>query len=145
MVFFKNEQRVLITENNATVSDVAENVDEKLAYQIVKYNHNTLKGDIARKKEILLKLGSELEPKRKQLAKINDALESDIFFVLNNLNLRHNNRSIEDKNYKEYTAQMRKNKLEEWYDELYQMMLLAFLELEQVERNQKIDELKSHF
>ena len=38
-----------------------------------------------------------------------------------------------------------KNKLEEWYDELYQMMLLAMLELEQVERNQKINELKTHF
>ena len=34
---------------------------------------------------------------------------------------------------------------EEWYDELYQMMLLAMLELEQLERNQKINELKSHF
>ena len=40
---------------------------------------------------------------------------------------------------------MKKNKLEEWYDELYQMMLLAMLELEQLERNQKINELKTHF
>ena len=55
------------------------------------------------------------------------------------------NRSTKDKNYKEYVAKMKKNKLEDWYDELYQMMLLAMLELEQLERNQKINELKSHF
>lgn len=65
--------------------------------------------------------------------------------MLNNLDLRHNNRSKKDKNYKEYVAKMRKNKLEEWCDELYQMMLLAILELEQIERNQKINELKTHF
>ena len=145
MVFFEKEERVLITEKNATVTAVAEYVDEELAYQIVKYNHYTLKGDISKKKEILLKLGSELEPKRKQLSPINSQLETNIFFMLNNLNIRHNNRSKKDRNYKEYVAKMKKNKLEEWYDELYQMMLLAMLELEQVERNQKINELKTHF
>ncbi|MBR1663585.1 MAG: hypothetical protein IJ696_04570 [Ruminococcus sp.] len=142
MVFFENEERVLITEKNAAVTAVAECVDEELAYQIVKYNHYTLKGDISKKKEILLKLGSELEPKRGQL---NSKLGDNIFFMLNNLNIRHNNKSKKDKNYKEYVAKMKKNKLEEWYDELYQMMLLAMLELEQVERNQKINELKTHF
>ncbi len=145
MIFFEKEERVLITEKNAAVSAVAERVDEELAYQIVKYNHYTLKGDITKKKEILLKLGSELEPKRKQLSSLNGQLETNIFFMLNNLNIRHNNRSKKDKNYKEYVAKMKKNKLEEWYDELYQMMLLAMLELEQVERNQKINELKTHF
>ena len=139
MVFFEKEERVLITEKNAAVTAVAECVDEELAYQIVKYNHYTLKGDILNKKEILLKLGSELEPKRGQL---NSKLGDNIFFMLNNLNIRHNNKSKKDKNYKEYVAKMKKNKLEEWYDELYQMMLLAMLELEQVERNQKINELK---
>ena len=142
MVFFENEERVLITEKNAAVTAVVECVDEELAYQIVKYNHYTLKGDISKKKEILLKLGSELEPKRGQL---NSKLGDNIFFMLNNLNIRHNNKSKKDKNYKEYVAKMKKNKLEEWYDELYQMMLLAMLELEQVERNQKINELKTHF
>jgi hypothetical protein len=145
MVFFEKEERVLITEKNSAVTAVAECVDEELAYQIVKYNHYTLKGDISKKKEILLKLGNELEPKRKQLSSLNGQLETNIFFMLNNLNIRHNNRSKKDKNYKEYVAKMKKNKLEEWYDELYQMMLLAMLELEQIERNQKINELKTHF
>ena len=33
--------------------------------------------------------------------------------------------------------------LEGWYDELYQMILLAFLELDQLERNSKIKKLKA--
>lgn len=145
MSYFKNEEIALITEKNAAVSAVAECVDEELAYQIVKYNHYTLKGDISKKKEILLKLGNELEPKRKQLSSLNGQLEKNLFFILNNLNIRHNNSDKEDKDYKEYTAKMKENELEEWYDELYQMSLLAMLELEQVERNQKINELKTHY
>ena len=60
------------------------------------------------KKQILLALGSELEPKRRELEKRNKQLSEDIFFMLNNLNLRHNNRSKKDKNYKAYVANMQK-------------------------------------
>lgn len=38
---------------------------------------------------------------------------------------------------------MRKEILEEYYDELYQMMLLAFLLIDNVDRMNKIDELKN--
>lgn len=33
--------------------------------------------------------------------------------------------------------------LEEWYDDLYQMILLAYLELDQQERNNRIKALKT--
>ncbi len=140
---FDEKEQVIITEKSAKVTAVAEITSANISYQIVKYNHHTLKGDIEKKKAILLVLSNELEPKRKQLSSINIQLTTNIFYMLNNLNLRHNNRSKKDKNYKEYVAKMKKNKLEEWYDELYQMMLLAFLELEQVERNAKFNELKT--
>jgi hypothetical protein len=32
--------------------------------------------------------------------------------------------------------------LENWYDELYQMMLLAYLQLDQTERNSRVKTLK---
>lgn len=62
--------------------------------------------------------------------------------MLNNLNIRHNNKNKGDKNYKEYVAKMRKNRLEKWYDELYQMILLAFLLMDNAERAEKVKELK---
>ncbi len=69
----------------------------------------------------------------------------NIFFMLNNLNVRHNNVNEKDKKYKAYTAHMNDEELEKWYDELYQMILLAILELEQIYRNRLVDELKSHY
>ena len=145
MKLFEDQECVLIVEKNAEVTAVAEIADETIAYRIVQYNHYTLKGDIVKKKEILQLIGTQLEPERKQLTSINRQLADNIFFMLNNLDIRHNNRSKKDNNYKEYTAKMKKNKLEEWYDELYQMMLLAMLELEQANRNQKIDKLREHY
>lgn len=141
---FNKQGRVLIVHKNAPATAVAEIVEADLAYQIIQYNHHTLQGDIEAKKTILLALGSELEPKRKLMEARTKTLTDGIFFMLNNLDLRHNNRSKKDKNYKEAMANMRKNKLEQWYDELYQMMLLAFLELEQSDRELKITELKQH-
>ena len=62
--------------------------------------------------------------------------------MLNNLDIRHNNRKKGDKNYKEYVAKMRKDRLEKWYDELYQMILLALLILDNVDRTGKVKQLK---
>ena len=84
-----------------------------------------------------------MEPKRKLMDSINKTLSSDIFYMLNNLNLRHNNGSKDDKNYKSVVANMCKPTLESWYDELYQMMLLAFLEIDQQDRASKVKDLKN--
>ena len=64
--------------------------------------------------------------------------------MLNNMNIRHNNRSKKAQSkYKEYVAKMTKKQLEKWYDELYQMILLAFLLLDNVDRAKKVKELKN--
>ena len=144
-VAYINEEQecVLVVEDKAEVTAAAEIMPTPaLAVDIVRYNHRTLKGEIELKKKILLALGVELEAKRKKLHVINATLENDIFFMLNNLNIRHDNKSKGDKNYKEYVAKMRKERLEKWYDELYQMILLAFLLMDNAQRVEKIKELK---
>lgn len=142
-VYDEENEQILVVEDSPEITAVAEAVEPELALEIVKYNHHSMHGNIAQKKSILLALGADLEPKRKILAGINANLEDGIFFILNNLNLRHNNCSMDDKNYKEYVVKMDSSVLEDWYDELYQMMLLAFLELDQLERNKKIKVLKN--
>jgi hypothetical protein len=62
--------------------------------------------------------------------------------MLNNLHIRHNNKTADDKYYRQVVADMDNSTLEHWYDELYQMMLLAYLQLDQVGRNEKVRELK---
>ncbi|MCM1499865.1 MAG: hypothetical protein NC124_15485 [Clostridium sp.] len=139
---FAKKDIALVVEKNAAAASVAEIVDEELAYSIISYNHFLLKGDVDEKRKILLKLANEIEPKRHDLEIINEKLADNIFFILNNLNIRHNNRSIGDKNYKEYVANMDKKKLEEWYDEVYQEMLLASLLLDDENRKIEIEKLK---
>ena len=143
-VYDENTEQVLVIEDNPAITAVAEIIEPKLSLDVLKYNHHTLRGEIDKKKAILLSLGSELEPKRKILAGINSTLEDGIFFMLNNLNLRHNNISPDDKNYKEFVAKMDGDTLENWYDELYQMILLAFLEIDQIERNSRVKTLKAN-
>lgn len=62
--------------------------------------------------------------------------------MLNNLNIRHNNRSVGDKYYKEYVAKMSESELEEWYDKVYQEILLANLLLDDENDKIKIKELR---
>lgn len=143
-VYDEEKEQILVIEDRPEITAVAETVEPELALAIVRYNHHSMRGDIPQKKAILLALGTELEPKRKALSGANSHLEDGIFFMLNNLNLRHNNCSKDDKNYKEFVAGMDNDILEGWYDELYQMMLLAFLELDQLERTSKIKELKTN-
>lgn len=138
-----DEDRILVVEDNEAVTAVAEILPKKLSTNVIKYNHRSLQGEIEAKKSILLSLGAELEPKRKVLSDQNKQLEDDIFYMLNNINLRHNNCNAElESKYKEYVAKMSNEELENWYDELYQMMLLAFLLLDNVERTKKVKELK---
>ena len=143
-VYDEEKEQVLVIEDRPEITAAAEIVKPELALAIVRYNHHSMRGDIAQKKSILLALGAELEPKRKTLSGANSKLEDSIFFMFNNLNLRHNNCSKGDKYYKEFVANMDDDVLEGWYDELYQMILLAFLELDQLERNSKIKELKAN-
>ena len=104
-----------------------------------------MRGNVEGKKEILLKYASLLEPKEKILLSINSSLKKDLFYLFNNLNIRHNNIDCNDKgNYKKYVSEMPPEQIEEWYDETYQMCLLAFLEIEQYERKKKFDVLKEN-
>lgn len=103
-----------------------------------------MRGNLQEKKNTVLKFAELLEAKRTELSKIDSGFCSDIFYLFNNLNIRHNNidPSINGK-FKQAVADMPSEELEHWYDETYQMCLLAFLRLEHVERKMKFDKLKS--
>ena len=142
-IYFQDREQLIVIENKPEVTAVAEIVNNNVAYDILRYNHYTLKGDLKLKKGIILAIGSDLEPKRKKINAVDNKLEEGIFYMLNNLHLRHNNKTIGNGYYNEVVDKMDDETLEYWYDELYQMMLLAYLELDQIERNDRINELRS--
>ena len=137
---FEDEEKVILVEKNAAMTAVAETVDSKTAYAVIEYNHHLLKGDIAEKQRVLKILADKFEPMRGELKKVNKDLESNTGYLLNKMNIRHNN--VEGKNAIEYVKSLSNEELEEWYDETYQMLLLCFLEYENIERSKKINELK---
>lgn len=126
-----------VPKDQAAIS-VAEIIDPNLSYKVIEYNHHSMKGDLERKKAILLALADKLEPKKSELENIDKTLKSNLFFLLNHMNIRHNNVETDGK----FVANMNNEELENWYDETYQVCLLAFLELDNVERNVRIKELK---
>lgn len=140
--YFPKLEQLIVIEDKPEATAVAEIVKEEISYKVLRYNHYMLKGDLQAKKEILLAFGADLEPKRGQIKEIDEKLEDGIFYILNNLNLRHNNTTEGDKHYKQAVADMDNATLENWYDELYQMILLAYLQLDQVERNSKVKALR---
>lgn len=132
-----------VPKDQAAIS-VAEIIDPSLSYKVIEYNHHSMKHDLERKKAVLLALADKLEPQRSKLKQINSSQESDLFYLLNNLNIRHNNSDLESKFYIPLVAEMDNDRLEEWYDETYQMCLLAFLELDNVDRKAKVKQLKEN-
>lgn len=137
--------RMIIVQKDPAATAVADVVEYDLAKEIISYNHHLLKGDIESKKAILKKIHDALEPKRKELRSINKTIESDFFYLVNSMNIRHNNCDSEDsKNYNEKFDKLSDAEKEKWYDEIYQEGLMAFLILEQVKRNDRINDFKSN-
>lgn len=137
------DERILVIEDKPEVTAAAEIAEQNLSVDIIRYNHRVLKGEIESKKQILIALGAELEPRRRELQTLNKQLSEDIFFMLNNVNIRHNNKNSKDTSkYKEFVSKMDDVQLEKWYDELYQMILLAMLLLDNVDRTAEVKDLK---
>jgi hypothetical protein len=100
-------------------------------------------GKLDKKRDFLRAFAHELEPKQSSLEKINKDLKNDLFFLFNNMDIRHNNSdSNNGKKYKEFVDNMNNKELEDWYDYIYKMCLLAFLELEHLERKEQLEKLK---
>ncbi len=133
---------IFVPKSQEAIS-VSEIINPELSYKVIEYNHHLLQGNIEGKKAILLLLADKIESKRVELKNINKTMETNIFMLFNNMNIRHDNCSKGSSHYIEYVANMPRKELEEWYDEIYQLSLLAFLELDNIERNKKISDLKN--
>lgn len=135
----------IFVEKSPAAVAVAESemIPEELSYKIISYNHHSMHGNIIEKKNVILQLADLLEAKREKLTKIDRDYSSDLFYAFNKFNLRHNNIDPDlSSKYVPAIAEMKSDELELWYDEVYQMCLLAFLRLEQDERKIEFDELK---
>ena len=110
---------------------VAEIVDEKLSYSVLEYNHHSLEGNVAKKKAILKLFADDIEPQRKILNSINKTLSDNLFQMFQKF-VRHNN---EDN---PYIKSLSPKEIEDCYDDIYQMWLLAKLEIDNLDRKKRV-------
>lgn len=132
--FNKDVGVTIFVPQNAPAITVAETLPKDLSYKVIEYNHHSLKGNLKGKADILRDLADQLEPRENDLKKIDEQFKKDLFYLLNNINIRHNN---EDK-----ISNINEKELEEWYDYTYDMSLLAFMMLEKKNHKNEILELK---
>ena len=112
-------EQCLIGQDSAQVTSAAEATEPAIASQILQYNHRILAGNIAKKKAILINLAGYLEGRESELKSINKQLITDLNGAFNNLDIRHNNTTPRDSlDYKEKLANISKDELEKWYDDV---------------------------
>lgn len=135
---FPEEEKVILIPKNPAATSVAEISSTQTAFAILKYHHASLKGKLEEKKDILRRIAQEYEP---LLDKGVNGF-SDYFDkannMLNNLDIRHNNKAGNKKN--ECVITLNNDELEKWYDELYQLLLFCVLIKDNVKRKKEIEE-----
>lgn len=129
-------------DNSAIAVSESELIPTNISYKVIAYNHHSMKGDLDSKRQTLLAFADLLEPQRQKLESIDRQFASDLFYAFNNFNIRHNNTDPTSPKYKKPVGELTSEQLEAWYDEVYQMCLLAFMRLEHVPRKQNFDALK---
>lgn len=137
------EGYVIVDKNPATTEAIEclEEKDAELALKMIEYNRVLLKGNLARKREILVTLADYTEPmnndfKRSQYA----ALYNDSRFLVNAIDIRHNNSGKGDlpEKAKAWTPQEK----EGWYDKTYQVLLTVILTRKHMDVSKEIQDLK---
>lgn len=143
MIDTVNGAKANVVQKDPVAIAVADIVEQTLKDSIIEYNHYLLEGNMKAKKSILKMIADALELKRVDLRQANKTIETDFFYMVNSMNVRHNNcDENSSKHYNEKFAKLSEKEKEEWYDEIYQEGLMAFLVLEQVKRTRKIGEFK---
>ena len=117
----------------------AESVDDSnISYDILKYNHHSMKGDLERKKNALISFATYFENKRKELKEFNQNFERNLFTMFNEFNIRHDNNGKNP-----LLENITDEKLEEYYDLTYELCLTAFSILGGMDSNKKAKQLRT--
>lgn len=82
---------IIFTKRDADVDSVLPIVTPDTRIDLLSYLDFRLENNLIEKQTILKRLAAYLEPKRKEYESFNKGLTSSIFYLFNNINIRHNN------------------------------------------------------
>lgn len=126
--FIDKDGILYATRKDQAVDEAIEHIrDDQVALDVLEYNRVSLKGNLARKKEILASFGLYAEQifKSPKFADQFKQLRSDVGFCLNNLNIRHN--QVANKVSQRVLQGMTEEELEQWYDRTYTLLISVVL------------------
>lgn len=135
----KDEEKIILIPKDPAAMTVAEQSSEDTALAILMYNHASLKGDLECKKEILRKIAKEYENLLKDGINGFSEYFDKARHMLNEFDIRHNNID-KGKSQHKLILKMSAKKIEEWLDELYQLLLFCVLIKDNVKRKKEIEE-----
>ena len=162
LITLENGDKIIV-EKNVYASEVSQIVSETSiedAIKVLEYNHFSNKGNIQRKKEILLSLAGYLEPyikefeRPKKLSDESKVIYTELKEVLrlnkdkskiiafDRLSEMYNKGGLRHNNDKQYHLNMNDEELEQWYDNIYSSTLFVILSLEMGRNLSKLNELK---
>lgn len=140
--FFEDDEKIILIPKNPEATAVAEISSEDTALAIFMYNHHSMNGDVANKRKLLYQISLEYETLLKKPIEGYNDFFSKTNQLLNNLHIRHDNKT-KDEN-KNNIIEIDDKELENWYDELYQLLLFCVLIHDNLERKNRVtDFLKS--
>lgn len=140
----KTPDVTILVPNDAAVVESVSLIDStSVKMAVLEYNHISIRDDLTGKQKILHILAKDFESKKQMLTKSSEwqTLASDLGFLFNNLDIRHNN----TEGIKAVSAiqKMQKEDLLKWYDTTYRLYLTAVLATEYNSRcKEEINSLK---
>lgn len=134
LIAAKKDEITIFVDKDPAVIAVAELVDESLAYDVKAFIHKQTKGDLQKKKTILKYLADDIEPQRNKLNSINKTLAGNLFQMFQKF-VRHNNSD------NPYISSLSPKEVEDYYDDIYHMWLLSKLEIDNMERKKRVEDV----
>lgn len=135
-----DEDKYIIVEKDASATRAADIVDIQSAKRIYEYNHFLLRGNVAKKAEILAQLAKTIEQYRSDLESAGyKNIYSDTTCLLNNLNIRH---AATSGKAKTFLDSLTPTQLEDLYDDAYDLILTCIVLYNSIAKRKKVDAIK---
>lgn len=135
----EEEEKILLLPKDPAAVSVAETAPKDIAFAILKYNHASLKGQLEEKRRLLQSIANEYEALLNNPPTGFGEYFKTVKGLLNNLNIRHNNKAGKNKN--DLVTNATPRILEANYDELYQMLLFCVLTKDNLDRKKSADKV----
>lgn len=142
----KNGNLIVVSKNQSAILAAEIVGDNDVSFDLIEYNHYSLKGDLGEKKKILTSIGVYIEPILRDKTfreSMYKSLVSDTSFLFNNFHIRHNN--LTGPKAQEYTKTLNDAELEKWYDRAYDMAVAVIIAKECLPVQNELSELKKNY